>query len=78
MTAPAGWGPVARAFHWTLAGLILFQLGRQLIVERRDLHPEIFLRHHRGDDGQLRPESKLLPVLPPSGTGHQSRPDRAQ
>lgn len=27
MTAPAGWGPVARTFHWTLAGLILFQLG---------------------------------------------------
>lgn len=34
MTAPAGWGPVARAFHWTLAGLILFQLALGLRMTR--------------------------------------------
>jgi len=30
------WGPVSRALHWAMAGLILFQLGLGLWMTRRD------------------------------------------
>ena len=42
LDGPSGWGWVSRALHWTMAALILFQLGFGLYMTR--LVPDLIAR----------------------------------